>query len=134
MDIMFEYERISVEDAVKAITPVAWRGRIKDWGNTRTRAPEAPLAEATGLWLASLPAELVPRQLARDFPRIANKLCALWKRPSRCDVYFNELILVDREHRAGFPPAVMGELGTLAAHYAELYPTRRSVWSTVHKR
>src|SRR5438552_3713622 len=87
-----------------------------------TRAPPS-LLEATALWLEGLSDDVRPQTLAGAFPRIANKLCALWKRPSRFDVYLNQLIIDDRGGRAGFPSAIMKELGTLKAHYAEIYPS-----------
>jgi len=71
--------------------------------------------------------------LARDFPRIANKLCELWKRPSHFEPYISDLIFCDRGERQGFPLSVASELATLKAHYATVYPSNRSIWDTQHR-
>jgi hypothetical protein len=92
------------------------------------------LDESTIRWLQSLPPELAPWELACTFPRVAKKLCELWKRPSRCDVYFNDLMLNQRQRRDGFPARVMRELGNLFAHYTELYPAQTPAWIEARKR
>jgi hypothetical protein len=92
------------------------------------------LHETTVAWLDELPGSVQPRRLARDFPRIANTLCELWRRPSLCDVYFDQLIFDDRGGRAGFRPQIMKELGALAAHYGTVYPSGHSAWLVVRNR
>jgi hypothetical protein len=94
----------------------------------------AALASPARAWLAALPADVAPRELAQRFPRIANELCVLWKRPSRCEVYQRDLILDQRLGRDGFPAAVIRELGALVAYYEELYPTQRPQWMELRKR
>jgi hypothetical protein len=130
-----EYRAVSFDEAVEAIaTPGRPAPRARPPHLARTEPRRDTLAESTCAWLDGLPAEVVPRELAHAFPRVANELCALWRRPSRCEVYLRELVLDHREGRDGFPPRVMQELGTLVAHYAELYPTRRSIWSHLSRR
>src|SRR5437867_1532417 len=81
-----EFERISVEEANKAIERTVRPAGVKNWeGERKPTAPDV-LDPATAAWIASLPFEVRPRQLAREYPRIANKLCEFWKRPSHCDV------------------------------------------------
>jgi hypothetical protein len=128
-----EFERISIEEATQAIDRRVRPGNVKDWDGERRPAPVEPLAEPTAAWLASLPAAVRPSQLARQFPRIANRVCELWKRPAQCDAYFKTLIMDHRGGRKGFPPAVANELATLAAHYASVYPYRHSIWDDVLK-
>jgi hypothetical protein len=94
------------------------------------QAAAEQLAEATTNWLASLPPGVQPVVLARDFPRIANKLCELWKRPAQFEPYLAELIFDHRGGRQGFPLAVASELADLKAHHATIYPRNRSVWDT----
>lgn len=130
----FEFEKVSVEDAAKAIAPATPAVGEVNWSDGRLPATSEPLAGDTVAWLASLPPGIAPQELARQFPRVANELCAYWKRPARCEVYLNELMLAQRNGRAGFPSAVMKELGMLTAHYAELYPARESAWSQLNKR
>jgi hypothetical protein len=126
-----EFERISIEEAAKEIDKRVRPANVKDWNGEREPAPAEPLADATAAWLASLPPAVRPRELARQFPRIANRLCELWKRPARCDAYFKKLILDDRGGRKGFPPAVANELSTLSTHYASVYPYGHSIWDDV---
>lgn len=129
-----EFERISIEDAAKSIEKTTRPGTVKDWNGERPPAPAEPLAEATAAWLASLPHSVRPEELARQFPRVANKVCELWKRPSQCDPYLKKLIMDDRVGRKGFPPAVAAEVSTLASHYSSVYPYRHSIWDDVLRK
>jgi hypothetical protein len=94
------------------------------------RGTNEPLTEATAKWLAALPVEVRPVNLARDFPRVANKLCELWKRPAQCEPFLVELMFDQRGGRQGFPLSVAGELAALNSHYATIYPRTRSIWDT----
>jgi len=86
------------------------------------------LLEATATWLAQLPERTRPLELARQFPRIANKLCELWKRPSVCDRYLDDLVIDRRGGRKGFPLKIAGELSELRAYYTRLYPRSHGAW------
>jgi hypothetical protein len=129
-----EFERISIEEANKAIERRVRPANVKDWDSDRPKVPPEPLAETTAAWLADLPPEVRPRELARTFPRIANRLCQLWKRPSQCDAYIKTLVMDERGGRKGFPPGVANELATLATHYATVYPYRHSIWDDALRR
>jgi len=129
-----EFERISVEEATKAIERNVRPASVKEWDGDRRPAPVEPLGEATRQWLATLAVDVRPWALARQFPRIANKLCELWKRPAQCDVYLKKLIIDDRGTRKGFPPEVAKELSVLAEHYASVYPYRHSIWDDVLRK
>jgi hypothetical protein len=129
-----EFERISVEEAAKAIERTVRPGNVKDWDGERRLSPPEPLSEAACAWLTSLPLSVRPNELARAFPRIANRLCALWKRPAQCDAYIRTLIMDERGNRKGFPPAVAKELTALATHYASVYPYRHSIWDDVLRK
>lgn len=99
----------------------------------RLRRPPCPedyqLSEAAGKWLAALPEAARPVALAAQFPRIANRLCALWRRPAQVDAYFDDLLIDHRGNRQGFPLAVAAELNALKAHYcAEVFPLKRTIW------
>ena len=88
-----------------------------------------PLLDATVAWIAQLPEHLRPVELARDFPRIANRLCETWRRPSACERYFDDLLVDRRGGRKGFPLKIASELTELRAHYARLYPAGHGAWS-----
>lgn len=80
----------------------------------RPSFPREPLQGATIRWLTQLPADVQPVQLARLFPRIANRLCGLWDNPLLCNRYLTGLLVKPRDGaRAGFPVAVEAELADL---------------------
>ncbi len=136
MGLRLEFEKVSVEDARQVLELPAYSRTAPECARPRTPLPVVAVAldDATAAWLAAIPDALAPRELARRFPRIANDLCALWKRPSRCEVYLRDLMLDRRAGREGFPEDVIRELGALAGHYAELYPTRPVDWGNIGKR
>jgi hypothetical protein len=131
----FKFEKVTAEEARKVLEPPPPL-QVRHASISRQSRLHAvePIAEPTLAWLASLPAGVAPHELALQFARIANEICRLWKRPSRCERYLGDLILDRRGGRAGFPPAVLRELGILAAHYAEIYPPRRQAWDGIGKR
>lgn len=78
------------------------------------RSPPEPLWDATILWLTQLPESMWPLELARLFPRIANKLCGLWTNPALCNQYLAGLLMDSRDGaREGFPMRVAAEIAAL---------------------
>jgi hypothetical protein len=128
-----EFEKISIDEARKNIDMIVRPQVANDWSRARAPQPRNALETATIQWMAGLPYEMRPRELSRQFPRIANRLCELWKRPAQCDPYFKELLVDNRGARKGFPMAVAMELSTLADHYATIYPYRGTVWTQMTK-
>jgi hypothetical protein len=131
MKYSLDFEKISIEDAVKSIDRVSHPESVKDWSSLRAPSRPEGLQDATMQWMAGLPFEMRPRALAREFPRIANKLCELWKRPAQCEPYLKQLIWDNRGGRKGFPGPVAQELTTIAEYYSTLYPYRHTVWDSV---
>ena len=81
--------------------------------------------------LASLEAEVRPKQLATSFPRIVNRMASLWKSPRQMDRYFEDLLTDTRGNRQGFPLGILMELTTLKDHYqTKVFPPtqRGGVW------
>jgi hypothetical protein len=123
------YTPVTVEDASLTLTcaptePPRWR-----------RAPADPadreLSPAAFRWLAKLPEGVRPARLPVQFPRIANRLAALWRSPARCEPYLQSLLIIDRPGRQGFPAEVALELGSLTSYYQTvLHPRPNSVWDT----
>jgi len=134
MTAPLEFEKVSFEDARKVLEVKTRFDETGGWRGERASERTQPLLEVTLSWMESLPASLRPVALARDFPRIANKLCESWKRPARCDEYFEQLLIDHRGGRKGFPAALAMELSKLASHHASLYPYRRSIWDDVLKK
>ncbi|MBK8739223.1 MAG: hypothetical protein IPM02_06560 [Betaproteobacteria bacterium] len=108
----FQYEKVAVDDArperggkLAVPTPVP-----------RPQANLEPLADSTMRWLAELPAGSRPAELARLFPRVANKVCGLWADPRRCGEYLTNLLMDTRDgSRQGFPMKVAAEIVALHA-------------------
>src|SRR5438067_1940071 len=94
------FERVSIEDAKKVLddphaAPVARKVEEQDWRWARTYKPPLPLHDKTISWMARLPPEVRPTELALAYARIANRLCELWANADECDRYFDDLT-VDR--------------------------------------
>lgn len=82
----------------------------------------------TATWLEALPEHVRPQELARQFPRIANRLQEIWKRPAICEQYIEDLVVDRRGGRQGFPAKVATEIVELRDYYASLYPRERGCW------
>ena len=129
-----EFKKVSVEEARRALNgepakPSASRPNYK-----RTRIPAEPLLNVTRTWLASLPQDVRPVELARQFPRIANRLRHLWTQVATCEEYLDGLLVDRRGNRKGFPLKITQELQSLREYYALLHPNRRSIWDSVDER
>lgn len=100
------------------------------------RSPQSTaLAESTTRWMAELPQRLQPQETAARFPRVANRLAALWSLPEQCRQCFDELLLDGRGDRQGFPERVAMELAALKNHYeTAVFPTHQTVWDEIISR
>ncbi|WP_051304510.1 ankyrin repeat domain-containing protein [Chitinilyticum litopenaei] len=80
-------------------------------------------------------AELYPQALADRYPRIAERLVALWGSPELND-YLDELLIMDKPDRMGFPPDIGAELMNLAWGYKLLTQPRDTgdVWDFIPLR
>ena len=81
---------------------------------------------ATVTWMNSLEEKKRPVTLADKFPRIANRLAAIWTNEATTISYLDELMFDDRGHRKGFPMTIGLELATLK----ELVLNRKALAST----
>jgi len=80
----------------------------------RRGVAQETLQAGTVQWLKQLPESMRPLKLARHFPRVANKLCALWPAPDLFEDYLAELMMDTRViPRKGFPFEVAMELAAL---------------------
>ncbi|MEO8302664.1 MAG: hypothetical protein ABI724_00955 [Betaproteobacteria bacterium] len=129
----FDFEKISVEDARKAYDGEAKHAKKADHTAERARDPSPVLQDTTVAWIAELPIEVRPLALARQFPRIANGICDMWRRVARCEEYLEALVVDRRGDRGGFPADVAQELTALKNFYAELHPSDRSTWDLVER-
>ncbi|HYD60098.1 MAG TPA: hypothetical protein VEC35_07070 [Noviherbaspirillum sp.] len=120
------FEKVSVEDAKRvmqagAVKNEAHSAPANKWERNRSM-PGQPLSSSdlspiAFKWLAALPREVRPNSLARQFPRIANRLAEIWKRPLQCERYIDDLMIDLRGGRQGFPPAVAAEIAALKVHF-----------------
>jgi len=77
-------------------------------------------------WLALLPRNVRPNLLLLKFPRIINRIAALWPRPMQCEKYLDELLFDTRDGtRQGFPAAIAFELSYLKTLVSDLIAQRR---------
>lgn len=114
VDEQFRYEKVSVDELKatqrqdeKSAAPAIPR-RI------RLRSPPEPLQVSARAWMDQLPPRIRPLELARLFPRIVNRLCALWTDTRLREEYLTGLLMDTRDgQREGFPVAVAGEIAEL---------------------
>jgi len=129
-----EFKKVSVAEAKRAVDGEPAKPSASKPNYKRTRIPEEPLLNVTRTWLASLPQDVRPVELARQFPRIANRLRHLWTRVATCEEYLDGLLVDRRGNRKGFPLKITQELESLREYYALLHPKRRSIWDSVDER
>ena len=126
-----EFTTVSVEEARRALEGEPTKPGASPLTVKRTQTPKEPLLDVTRTWLASLPEDIRPMELARQFPRIANRLRHLWRQEARCEEYLDALLVDRRGTRKGFPPKIAQELQALREYHALLYPSGRTVWGHV---
>lgn len=103
--------------------------------NKRSRgSPSNTALPRTLTWAASLPPDVRPYELLRQYGRIANLLAASWNDADATYAYLDELLVDHRGNRKGFPPEVMQELLGLRTHYGALHLQRSGAWVDVRKR
>jgi hypothetical protein len=87
----------------------------RGWETVRrhTRGSDLRLDDEAVTWLAHLPARLQPRQTARQFPRVVNRLARVWSKTYERMGVIEEMLFDTRHGRQGFPKEVLDELHTL---------------------
>ncbi len=121
------FEKVSIADA-KRVHDGAPRPSPgpEPWVRRSSAPQDEPLRDATATWMDEMAVAAQPLQLASRFPRIANRICALWADPIPCAKYLADLLIVTRNNRQGFPAIVAREIGKLTAQYALLHPGGRA--------
>lgn len=127
----FEFEKVSLAEARWALEGEPAKPGVSNATDKRMRTVEEPLLNVTRTWLASLPQDVRPMELARQFPRIANRLRHLWKQVAKCEQYLDNLLVDRRGTRKGFPSEISEELEALRQYHALLYPRERTTWDQV---
>jgi hypothetical protein len=75
------------------------------------------LSDEAAQLVASFDPSIQPIETAKRYPRIVNRIASLWKKPSRMDDYFEDLMIDRRGNRQGFPLQVAFEIAVLQEHY-----------------
>jgi hypothetical protein len=102
-----------VLDGLREATP-----HSQDWTGVRRAKPVNYMLPASMKWLTSLPKDVRPWALVRQFPRIANFLALEWGRSAACAAYFDNLLADHRPRkRKGFPADVHREVRALQGYY-----------------
>ena len=104
-----------------------------DGKHLRRAAPASMLLPPTWKWVESLPPNVRPSALLRQYPRIANLVAAAWGDRKSFDAYMDSLLTDKRGSRQGFPPEVLKDLAALR-RFHEIAKDDTSVWHTVTKR
>ena len=99
-----------------------------DYSSRRKAKPATVMLRTTSQWLASLPSHVQPRELARQFPRIANSLCVMWKDTEAYNSYVDDLLTNRRQGRRGFAVAIVSELELLRAYRETTFPDTVDKW------
>jgi hypothetical protein len=104
-----------------AFRPPNGQGVSLDWSSLRRAEPASRLLPIGREWFASLPADVQPKSLAVQYPRIVNVLAVEWTNPSTCRTYLINLLADRRGTRKGFPPEVQRDLVILRDYYYTLH-------------
>lgn len=103
-------------------------GELCDW--SRVRAPlsdaDVVLLSSAHHWLRLVPRSLMPIQLCRHHPRLANRLAQTWHDAVVADAFLRELMVDRRGDRRGFAPRVVAEIARIQRYNAQrlLSPAR----------
>ncbi|HXV08637.1 MAG TPA: hypothetical protein VD791_11445 [Burkholderiales bacterium] len=85
-------------------------------------------AEAVRL-LASLGKRVSMNELAAQYPRVLNRIAAVWYKRAEADRCFDELLLDARRTRQGFPQSVVYEIASLRHHHVtHVFPKHVDPW------
>ena len=99
----------------------------------RRAEPASMVIPPTWKWVDSLPPNVRPSALLRQYPRIANLIAATWGDRASFETYMESLLTDKRGNRRGFPPEVLKDLAALR-RFHDIAKEDTSVWHTVHKR
>lgn len=129
---MFEFEPVTVEDVrklLKAEAPPTFHKATDPFKALRRKELPVVLEGYALAWLSRLPEALRPRACAAKYPRIINKLAALWEVPDKSREYLAELLVDSRGTRKGFAPEIAQEIRALRIHKnAEFSKNPEDTW------
>src|SRR5437762_4635208 len=132
----FEFEKVSLTDARKALEDSVKPAVTVNKSATNHEAKRKPaqaesLRTATIQWIMKLPAQIQPRHLQVKYPRVANRIAALWGDPTGCESYLDDLLTDKRGGRKGFPLNVATEVSSIRDYYFRLNHKGGAAWEYV---
>ena len=132
----FEFEKVSMADARKAledsVRPAGGTVRpAANWAGKRKPATAETLRTATIQWILKLPPHVQPRHLQVKYPRIANRMAALWDDQASCESFMDDLLTDKRGGRKGFPLEVAQEVASLRDFHFRLHHKDKVAWDHV---
>ncbi|MBX9716329.1 MAG: hypothetical protein K2X42_06995 [Burkholderiaceae bacterium] len=116
---MFSIFRSSKADRVTTLTLVGGTPTAPGQGASVPRSEQRrtlpseqdrALSAEARQWLRSLPTRERPLALCSMYPRLANRLAAVWPDAAQTEAVFDELMIDRRGGRLGFAPLVASEL------------------------
>ncbi len=114
------FEKVTLPEAKAVLDADAVPRKKVDWA--RLRSPQNPhgaaLTDFAVRWLFKLPKEILPKTLARQYPRIINQIADRWERPEACLKYLDQLLIDERGTRKGFPKKIVFELSRMKVYLA----------------
>jgi len=82
-------------------------------------------------WLRELPVAVRPSSASVRFPRIVNRLARFWESQPMVAEIFEDLLMIKRPGRKGFPPDVLAEFRALQLYWQSARPRNDGdVWSS----
>ncbi|HEY3179963.1 MAG TPA: hypothetical protein VGL25_13885 [Casimicrobiaceae bacterium] len=132
----FEFEKVSLSDARKALDDavkpaVTVTKTAANHESKRKAAPPESLRTTTIQWILKLPPQIQPRHLQVKYPRVANRIAALWGDPTGCESYLDDLLTDKRGGRKGFPLNVAQEIASIRDYYFRLNHKGGAAWEHV---
>jgi hypothetical protein len=104
-----------------------------DWAHVRApqRHRDLVLSDQATRWLKRLPRDMRPSELCQRFPRVVNRIAALWHDEGLTEYTFVDLLGGLRAGRRGFPPEIAAELMALYELHlmrADAHPKETDTW------
>ena len=131
----FEFEKVSLDDARKMldeqVKPLGNAPKATDWESKRAPAVAETLRTTTIQWILKLPPHIQPRFLQVRYPRVANRLAALWDDVTACEGFMDDLLTDKRGGRKGFPLNVATEIASLRDYHFRLHHKGMVAWDHV---
>lgn len=111
-------EQSTVAADIERLMPGYWEAQ------RRKSTPADRALTGAGIdWVLALPAEVRPKALCEQFPRIANHLAEHWHDRPNARLALMRLLADERGQRKGFSLQIQQEIGRLAAHVQALLDT-----------